>query len=170
MIVIGVTSNSLRERLLRMDNLNLENAVKLGQAAEVTKKHAYELCRSRENQTIDALKWNPNNIKSKSENNESNPQLCKHCGMTHKHRKCPAYGKTCLKCNKLNHFASVCLMTKKRIDYTQTKPQHEGDNEDFFIGIVDQSELCKDTSNGKTDFLGKMSEIGLFRCCQMEPK
>ena len=52
MIVIGVTSTCLRERLLRMDNLNLEDAVKLGQAAEATKKHAYELCRSQENQTM----------------------------------------------------------------------------------------------------------------------
>lgn len=73
MIVIGVMGNSLRERLLRMDNLSLEDAIKLGQAAEATKKHAYELCRSQENQTIEALKLNQNNIKSritKQENNE----------------------------------------------------------------------------------------------------
>ena len=28
--------------------------------------------------------------------------------MKHAKRKCPAYGKTCRKCNKKNHFANVC--------------------------------------------------------------
>ena len=122
MIVVGVLSNSLRERLLRIDNLSLEDAIKLGQAAEATKKHAYELCRSQENQTIDALKViGRNNSKlkiPKPEDNEYISQPFKYCGTLHKRRKCPAFGKTCLKCNKLNHFASVCLSSKKRIDFT----------------------------------------------------
>ena len=50
MIAVGVLSNSLRERLLIIDNSSLEGlAIKVDQAAEATKKHAYELCRSQEN-------------------------------------------------------------------------------------------------------------------------
>ena len=30
------------------------------------------------------------------------------CGLKHAKRKCPAYGKTCRKYNKKNHFANVC--------------------------------------------------------------
>lgn len=76
MIVIGVTSNTLRERLLQIDNLSLEDAaVKIGQAAKATKKHAQELCRTQlGNQTIDALQVKPNYNKlriQKQENNES---------------------------------------------------------------------------------------------------
>ena len=119
MIVVGVLTNSLRERLLRINNLSLEDAIKLGQAAEETKKHAYELCRSQENQTIDALKMNGRNYSKpkipKPEDNEYISPPCKYCGTLHKRRKCPAFGKTCLKCNKLNHFASICLSNKQKI-------------------------------------------------------
>ena len=37
---IGVLDNSLRERLLRTENLTLETAVKIGQASEATKQQA----------------------------------------------------------------------------------------------------------------------------------
>lgn len=33
---------------------------------------------------------------------------CKYCGKAHQAGMCPAYGKTCSKCNKRNHFAAVC--------------------------------------------------------------
>ena len=39
MIVIRVIGNSLRERLLRIDNLSLEDAIKIDQEAEATKKN-----------------------------------------------------------------------------------------------------------------------------------
>ena len=49
------------------------------------------------------------------------PQPCAYCGLTGTHpqgKNCPAYGKKCNKCQKWNHFSSVC-----RADYTreQTK-------------------------------------------------
>jgi hypothetical protein len=33
---------------------------------------------------------------------------CNRCGYTHNNRPCPALGKTCIKCQGLNHFAKVC--------------------------------------------------------------
>ena len=42
-VVIGVTDDSLRERMLREPNLTLERAITLGQSAEQTKIHAKEL-------------------------------------------------------------------------------------------------------------------------------
>lgn len=33
---------------------------------------------------------------------------CTYCGKTHEVRKCPAFGKSCSKCSKKNHFSSVC--------------------------------------------------------------
>ena len=42
-IVVGVTSNRLRERMLRESNLSLEQAIRLGQSAEETQKHVKAL-------------------------------------------------------------------------------------------------------------------------------
>ncbi len=42
-------------------------------------------------------------------------QECWNCGRKHEFHKrelCPAYGKTCSKCNKLNHFSAKCRGTK----------------------------------------------------------
>lgn len=36
---------------------------------------------------------------------------CDYCGKEHAERNCPAYGKECNKCHKLNHFAKVCKQT-----------------------------------------------------------
>ena len=33
---------------------------------------------------------------------------CYACGMSHARNRCPAFGKTCVKCQKKNHFARVC--------------------------------------------------------------
>ena len=38
-------------------------------------------------------------------------KTCHWCGNSHKPRECPAYGKECLKCGIMNHYARVC---KKR--------------------------------------------------------
>ena len=40
MIVIGITGNHLRQRLLQEPDLTLDSALKLGHAYEETKKHA----------------------------------------------------------------------------------------------------------------------------------
>ncbi|CAK1583539.1 unnamed protein product [Parnassius mnemosyne] len=34
---------------------------------------------------------------------------CGHCGSVHKKFECPAYGKQCLRCAKMNHFARACV-------------------------------------------------------------
>ena len=37
---------------------------------------------------------------------------CRYCEDRHERGNCPAYGKTCSKCNKINHFAAVCLSSQ----------------------------------------------------------
>ena len=38
---------------------------------------------------------------------------CGNCGTFHKRRECPAYGKTCRKCNKLNHYGDYCRGSRR---------------------------------------------------------
>ena len=36
-------------------------------------------------------------------------RLCRYCGVSHRRGACPAYGQTCKKCGRQNHFSQVCL-------------------------------------------------------------
>ena len=59
MILIRVWNDKLEERLIRIDDLSLENTLKLGQAAKATTQQAQELFKSQTgNQTVDAQKLN----------------------------------------------------------------------------------------------------------------
>ena len=55
---------------------------------------------------------------------------CKYCGDTHPKGKCPAYGKTCAKCQKKNHFTKVCQSTikqserQRKLTQNKRKPRH----------------------------------------------
>ena len=49
--------------------------------------------------------------KKSGEKKEEKKKPCSYCNLTGKHppgRNCPEYGRKCLKCGKLNHFAVVC--------------------------------------------------------------
>ena len=69
---------------------------------------------------------------------------CKYCGDTHPKGKCPAYGKTCAKCQKKNHFTKVCQSTIKQSErqrkptQNKRKPRHQN---------VHQMEQCSSEHN-----------------------
>ena len=48
-----------------------------------------------------------------------NSVRCKYCNFIHntdRKLNCPAFGKTCFVCNRLNHFSSVCEFKQKQVD------------------------------------------------------
>ena len=51
---------------------------------------------------------------------------CKFCGQEHKFQEelCPAYGRTCKKCKRMNHFAIMCSARSENLKVTDT-------NDDF---------------------------------------
>ena len=143
-VVIGVTDNSLRERMLREPNLTLERAIASRQSAEQTKIHAKELKQEAE---IYGIKF------SKKENRYSQAvkkiKQCKYCGRTHTVAgTCPAFHQTCNICHKKGHFANVCTSTNKHLNYlvNQNTPlttaEETVDKDNFFISAI------FDTSNG----------------------
>ena len=78
---------------------------------------------------------------------------CSRCGYQHDKEKCPAQGKRCKKCQKLNHFAKVCqskTTIKKQILHV-TEDEH---SDEFFAGCinsvntVDMGEWHEDLSIG----------------------
>ena len=66
--------------------------------------------------------------KNKSSNDERTSsskrnRTCKYCGRTHPVQKelCPAFGKSCSKCGKPNHFSTVCLSNIEMRERTKGK-------------------------------------------------
>ena len=64
-------------------------------------------------------------------------RVCSRCGSTHRPRQCPAYGKQCMKCGGVNHFARVCRSSSQDTNLVQsegvTKEEEEcvlGDSEE----------------------------------------
>ena len=100
-LVIGVSDQGIRSRLLREKTLTLDSAVDIVRAAERSKNQLKQMDRHGES-PIHSVGKRANYNKKKFE--PKTPVLCK----SHKPREYPAFGQECKKCHKKNHFARVC--------------------------------------------------------------
>ena len=66
----------------------------------------------------------------------SQEDSCNSCGRNHRPRQCPAFGRTCSKCKKRNHFAAVCRSSNPSQRFPKqlhaTFDSEESQNEDNF--------------------------------------
>lgn len=87
---------------------------------------------------------------NRSHNNGSKEKIinnCRYCGRSHKVRECPAFGKTCDRCNKRNHFSVVCRMKNVEIinESNNNSDFDCSDNEEFFIGTLENVNQTDET-------------------------
>ncbi|XP_049276146.1 uncharacterized protein LOC125760308 [Rhipicephalus sanguineus] len=124
-IVFGTASKSLREKLLSKKDLTLEMAVEGAKAEEVA------LARSKlwsEERSVSAVK----HVKDKHQDRYQSKSRCGFCDRVHKARQCPAYGKTCAKCNKPNHFAVCCRTKPPKVDNVDQRNDVTQDSDSDF--------------------------------------
>lgn len=181
-IVGGIRGKSLKERLLREDELTLEKAVSM---CRITELADFQLKTLNEESNIHAITSKPKSYtkggqqqkavdreaesasaysnfnKQRNESpqqNSWNPRqnrTCQRCGYTHERRQCPAYGKTCAKCQGNNHFAKMCKSKNVQV-IVNDDVSDAGDDLTLFMGCVNSKEnlemdwLEKLTFNGKT--------------------
>ena len=103
-IVLGIRDDATREALLKEQNLMLKQTISICLAAQSATTHNKAM-----KQEVVA-KVSSENSKYSNRKNKGIIDDCKFCGTSHprnKH-KCPAYGETCNKCGKENHFAVKC--------------------------------------------------------------
>ena len=120
--------------MLREPDLDLSKALLLGNSAEQTRNHVKEL--RQEVSEIDSIRNH-----SKSFNRRTDRSIiehCRYCGGSHKRGSCPAYGQTCNKCKKSNHFSKVCQSKTVHNIQKQDNPVDTDDCGEFFF---DQSNL-----------------------------
>ena len=115
-IVCGIDNNSIRERLLRNNNLTLEKAIDDVRAAETSRTQTQQLNISVEAAAL-TNERRPHNAKHPTKGRGSGykkPSPCIRCGTTHDQGQCPVFGQTCLKCQGKNHYAKMCFSRKTR--------------------------------------------------------
>ncbi|KAL3999170.1 nuclear receptor co-repressor 2 [Sarotherodon galilaeus] len=145
-VVCGITSDAMRERLLREDDITLEKVVQLCIAAETTKAQIKQMheedhnaqVSAHESKDIDAVRHKQTCKKDRQSKMKPNDKdqastfNCKRCGTKHASRQCPAYGKQCKNCGKMNHFARMCRSRKVHTVADEATDQQAS----LFIGAV----------------------------------
>ena len=98
-LVCGIENDKLRRSLLQEDKLTLLKAIELCQISELSEQRMKELTTTSEVHEVTYPR-------------KKDPSQCSYCGNVHK-KNCPAYGKKCRACGKLNHFERVCRSTAR---------------------------------------------------------
>ena len=117
-IVLSLEDHPLQERLIEQGtSLTLDKYVEVCRTAETSKARSQTMNTSSKSAVIKAVEANripqrsPTQSSKKQKSSTASSRTlhtCKYSGKQHKPRKCPAYGKKCNFCHKLNHFATVC--------------------------------------------------------------
>lgn len=140
-LVLGITDEGTRRRLLRERDLTLVLAVETCHAAELTdiRIRSMELERQHMDnvnatfrQPVKKFPFATANANTTANSAADNPNTCRYCGISHGRGKeyCPAYGKICKSCGTANHFARVCMKSKRKegkVHSIETKTD-EGNN------------------------------------------
>ena len=128
------------ERMLRINDLTLEKAIDMCKASEQTSVQLQAIQSGthdvvsfvRKRQTRHAASRPTNRTYKKTSTPKRartvEQQDCKYCGRQHGRRECPAYGQTCRKCGKKNHFQA-----KRREAQLSNVDMNE---EVFFVGLI----------------------------------
>ena len=141
--------------MLREPDLDLQKAIKLGQAAEETKQHIKELSSEMNSQaSVNYVTKNSKAVKSQMSNfragynNYAMINNCTFCGKSHKQGECPAYGRKCHKCKKDNHFAKFCPSRRvHHIVHNDTLSNAGDDDSEFYIGVINSSNVENDVKS-----------------------
>lgn len=151
-IIIGIYSDSVREKLLAESDPTLDFTIKMCKTYEITSIQLAEL-HSKTTTGVDEIAFKKySKEKSKLQNrgienrsavsNNEDKFECKRCGTTHGKRSCPAYKARCKSCNYRGHFAKMC--TAKKL--------HELDNDseaeiDINTLVINSIETVKDDAD-----------------------
>ena len=132
--VHGLRDAKMRERLLRETNLTLDRAYAMVQAAEATTEQMHVMSGE---QAVSAVHQRGNRGQQGQQGYKSRDMLknssyikCNNCSYEHAPMKCPAFGKECHRCGRVNHFQNRCR--QKNVQQVQGS---ESDNE-FEVGTL----------------------------------
>ena len=126
----------VQERLLREPELTLIKAINICKTAEISQRQLEVMQPG--TQAVNVIAQKKRNLQRKPEKQQITNMQCKYCAGSHKKGKCPAYGKKCRSCGKLNHFSKVCMSSTKvhQLEEASGNDIMEQTYDSFFIGIL----------------------------------
>ena len=160
-ILLQTSSKKLRERALQ-ENVDFDNLLKIGIAKEQSEKGAALLEHASGQSSVDEevrrLRIENESLKMKgTQNRESSWQskdtkLCPRCSSERctQGTRCPANGKRCSSCGKMNHFARACRVPKKRNTVGRFDDHGDSETEELKCIIVGKIENQNGSSNLET--------------------
>ena len=143
-IIQGTSSVRLRRKAIEQ-NLNLEGLLKAARPMETADEQTSEI----EKQQSHAVGCGNNKTSDDREENSNGPPKlgsrstkCGICGGSYPHQgTCPAQGKKCMNCGKLNHFAKVCRSKPiSRSKSTRSRKPLKGKHRARFVDSNDPSD------------------------------
>ena len=112
-IVCGINSPEVREDIFNLNgNPDLNKVIQLCRRAEATKHYLTDMKIDKENANINTVQQ-PNHLAHKNKNG-ARVNNCKYCKSSHPKGACPAYGKECRNCHKMNHFSIACMAPQRK--------------------------------------------------------
>lgn len=123
-IVLGVNSEKTRTRLLQERTLTLDNCLDICKSFEMSTTQLKVISGSAavnkvHNSTKQGVPRDQTHSSRPNSNKNARPKLvkCKFCAQEHPPKKelCPAWGKECNKCKRLNHFSKCCPDAKTKV-------------------------------------------------------
>lgn len=170
-LVLGLRDQSTKLRLLKEEELNLNKALSICRSSEIASQQMKAMKHDdKETEDVRAIRKTSNKRSNNHRGRRDKPDQhnkpqstqkrdatykCYHCGSKEKHKleDCPARGKECRNCKKLNHFASVCLSKQRdahvKAVTTQECDTDESDTDDSLFKI---EELSSVNAKGKQLF------------------
>ena len=130
-LIFGISDSKVRERLLRASDLTLAKTDEICRAAE-SMSLQMKIVEENSSTSVNAVKSGKEQSRQ-PESDKTAHRECWSCGYRHEPRKelCPAFGKTCNKCNKRNHFAAKCR-SKPATKGVKTVAVDEEDSDEIY--------------------------------------
>lgn len=138
------TSTSSTQNVNRHFNYN-NNFNNKNQLSHKNNNHESNLNRY-ENNNFRNQNFQPNNNNRNFKSNFNNNARCNNCNFKHPiSHSCPARGKICNFCKKLNHFESACKTKNKTLNLITIRD--DNDDEAYFINSITQVNVKSNNKN-----------------------
>ena len=161
-IVIGLKSDDLRQKLLEVQDLSLQKCIDLCRAHESSMTKATDINKPSDSLKVDKIDKRPQSQNSAQPVKTPKTKPCTRCGRKHEPRKCPAYGKRCKNCNKMNHWAAVCNSKPPKVNMVDEDSETDTDDSDHLRFNKIRVDRKSETDTDDNDYL----QINKIKCTQ----